>query len=499
MASELKLYLQPLNASKWPRSFGPESLSKAFAPAISLPLSHPGSSDVLAAALDCGYGNILSFLGLPPAAAPAPGSTGMSLITKAEWKELGTYIYSKANLLGDAFGITGGIAGAPHCINVFSFAPQLEKSEKTSFSYFLGMVYARYALEQAIAVLPGHVHVHRILHFHTSATAPIKISGVAAALTSSSNPDFLVELSNGSWGLLEAKGTLDGRNTRHLKTAVGQVEKYPQVHFWVPAPPPAPAPGAPAAIAQLLNIKLKAISYAYVQAGNLQVEYIDPDEDDDPVERVRRGDAEAVPVFMPAADCLRFLQACGHFANQAEDGGEAEQYMHWTRFKDGLWLGLPNEMWSRFDNLVALMTLFEAVFGNGCVESCAPLIEESSVDFDVRFSEEAIFRLRRLAGDEAFPFHQHASGLLARVGASRRSNEAIRLGAFAQDVAGPKTASGMIANLNDLLHSLRKYSYLKFGDESDRHTRFLSNGLCIADDAGRQFLDSNPLSDIRRF
>ncbi|HHA2973434.1 TPA: hypothetical protein ACOFD8_000752 [Stenotrophomonas maltophilia] len=488
MASELKLYLQPLNASKWPLSYDHAHVAAAFAPPSLSPLPHPHAVDTLLAALDCGYGNILAFLG-PPAAVPAPAFTNMGLTTKAEWVQLGRYIYSKVNLLGDIFGTTV-VAGAP-CVNALPFVPQLEKNEKGSFSYFLGMVYARHALEQVVIAAPAAPgFVSRILHFHTGQGGPIQIQGLPFPLVGAAKdaPDFLVQLNNATWGLLEAKGSLGARVNKKLEEAQQQVDQYPMVNFSVGG-------GTPA----LLAISFCAISYAYVQNGNLQVEYIDPEPDNDALERVRRGDAWANPVFMPAADCLSFLQACGHFGSQAEDGGEAEQYMHWTRFKDGLWLGLPNGIWSRFDKLVALMTLFEAVFGNGCVESCAPLIEESSVDFDVRFSEEAIFRLHRLADDEAFPFHQHASGLLARVGASRRSNEAIRLGAFAQDVAGPKTASGMIANLNGLLHSLRKYSYLKFGDEPDLHTRFLSNGLCIADDAGRQFLDSNPLPDIRRF
>lgn len=488
MASELKLYLQPLNASKWPMNYDHAHVAAAFAPPSLSPLPHPHAVDILFAALDCGYGNILAFLG-PPAAVPAPGFANMGLTTKAEWKQLGTYIYSKVNLLGDIFGTTV-VAGAP-CVNALSFVPQLEKNEKGSFSYFLGMVYARHALEQAVVaapVVPGFVS--RILHFHTAQGGPIQIQGLPFPLVGAATdaPDFLVQLGNGTWGLIEAKGSLGKRENSTLAKAQQQVVQYPMVNFSVGG-------GAPA----LLAISFCAISYAYVENGNLQVEYIDPEPDNDPLERVRRGEALANPIFMPAADCLRFLQACGHFASQAEDGGKAERYMHWTRFKDALWLGLPKEMWSRFDKLVALMTLFEAVFGKRCVNNCTPLIAGSSVDFEVTFTKRAIDRLHRLAGDEAFPFHQHASGVLARVGASRRSNEAIRLGAFAQDVADPKNASGMIANLNELLHSLRRYSYLKFGDESDRHTRFLSNGLCIADDAGRLFLDSNPLPDIRRF
>lgn len=479
MASVLKLYLQPPGVPKWPGKFGQNAVAAFFGPPLVSALPHPIAPSIASAAMDCGFGNVLAF--------PGPGFAGMNLVGAADWGQLAKYSDGKRKLLVNAFDVA--ITPTGPSITTFRFTPQLEKSEKSNFGYFLGMIYARYALEQATSLQPGALHVNRILHFHTSATAPIQISGVAPTpFTNAANPDFLIELSDGSWGLLEAKGTLGIRRASQLKTAASQVSKYAQVNFSV-------GPAAPVVI----PIKFTAISYTYVRNGDLQVEYLDPEEDDDPIQRVRLGKAEAVPVFMPAADCLRFLQACGHFASQAEDGGEAEQYMRWTRFKDGLWLGLPNGIWSRFDKLVALMTVFEAVFGNGCVESCAPLIEESSVDFDVRFSEEAIFRLRRLADDEAFPFHQHASGLLARVDASRRSNEAIRLGEFAKDVADPKSANGMIENLNGLLHSLRKYSYLKHGDEPDLHTRFLSNGLCIADDAGRQFLDSTPLPDIRRF
>lgn len=489
MASLLKLYLQPLNLPKWPLSYAHEDVAFAFAPPVVSPLPHPHSVDTLLAALDCGYGKILTFLALPPGAVPAPGFTNLSLTTKAEWEQLGTYIYGKVELLGDIFGTP--VPPGPACVNTLSFVRQLEKNEKGSFSYFLGMVYARYALEQAILVAPAVPgFVSRILHFHTGQGGPIHIQGLPFPTVGAATdaPDFLVQLNNGTWGLIEAKGSLGNRKNSTLAEAQQQVVQYPMVNFSLGG-------GAPA----LLAVSFCAISYAYVENGNLQVEYIDPELDNDPLERVRRGEALANPIFMPAADCLRFLQACGHFASQADDGGEAELYMHWTRFKDGLWLGVPKQMWSNFEKLTALMTLFEAVFGKGCVNSSATLIEGSSVDFEVTFTRMARTRLQRLADDEVFIFHQHASLLLAQVDASRDSNEAIRLGAFAQDVADPKRASGMIANLNELLHSLRKYSYLKFRDESDRRTRFLSNGLCIADDAGRQFLDSNPLPNIERF
>lgn len=488
MASVLKLYLQPLNAPNWPPEYTHATMAAAFAPPAISPLPHPHAVDILFAALDCGYGNVLAFLG-PPGALPGPGFASMGVMTKADWKALGTYIYGKVTLLGDIFGTAAG-AGGP-CVNTLPFVRKLEKNEKGSFSYFLGMVYARYALEQAVVAAPAVPgFVSRILHFHTAQGGPIQIQGlpmppVAGAADA---PDFLVQLNNGTWGLLEAKGSLGGRANSTFHKAQQQVQQYPMVNFSVGI-------GAPA----LLAINFFAISYAYVENGNLQVEYIDPEPDSDPLERVRRGEALANPIFMPAADCLRFLQACGHFASQAEDGGEAERYMRWTRSKDGLWLGVPKDMWNSFEKLADLMTLFQAVFGKGCVNSCAPLIGSNSIDFEVTFTRMATTRLQRLADDEAFIFNQDASRLLARVDASRHSNEAIKLGEFARDVADPASANGMIQSLNRLLNSLRRLSELKVGDKRERYIKLLSNGLCIADDAGRRYLDVDPPSNTERF
>ncbi|WP_094001539.1 hypothetical protein [Stenotrophomonas sp. CC120222-04] len=478
MASLLKLYLQPPGLPKWPGTYAQNAVAAFFGPPFVSALPHPIAPSIASAAMDCGFGNVLAF--------PGPGFAGMNLAGAAGWMQLAKYSESKRNLLVNAFD--AAITPTGPSVTTFPFTPQLEKSEKSNFGYFLGMIYARYALEQATSLQPGALNVNRVLHFHTSATAPIQISGVAPPLMNAANPDFLIELSDGSWGLLEAKGTLGVRRASQLKTAASQVSKYAQVNFSV-------GPAAPVVI----PVKFTAISYAYVQNGDLQVEYLDPEEEDDPIQRVRLGRAEAVPLFMPAADCLRFLQACGHFASQAEDGGEAERYMHWTRFKDGLWLGVPKQMWNSFEKLSALMTLFEAVFGKGCVNSSATLIEGSSVDFEVTFTRMARTRLQRLADDEVFIFHQHASRLLAQVDASRDSNEAIRLGAFAKDVAHPKSANGMIESLNGLLHSLRKLSEAKLSDQPRRYIKLLSNGLCIADDAGRRYLDVDPPSNTERF
>lgn len=233
MASELKLYLQPLNASKWPLSYDHAHVAAAFAPPSLSPLPHPHAVDTLFAALDCGYGNILAFLG-PPAAVPAPGFTNMGLTTKAEWEQLGTYIYSKVNLLGDIFGTTV-VAGAP-CVNALPFVPQLEKNEKGSFSYFLGMVYARYALEQVVIAAPAAPgFVSRILHFHTGQGGPIQIQGLPFPLVGAAKdaPDFLVQLNNATWGLLEAKGSLGARVNKKLEEAQQQVDQYPMVNFSV--------------------------------------------------------------------------------------------------------------------------------------------------------------------------------------------------------------------------------------------------------------------------
>ncbi|MFB5855844.1 hypothetical protein WAB97_008390 [Stenotrophomonas maltophilia] len=478
MASVLKLHLLPLGVPKWPGQYTQNAVAAFFGPPHVAALPHPIAPAIGFAAMDCGYGNVL--------ALPALGFAGMNLVGVADWVQLAKYLESKRNLLISAFD--AAISPAGPCVTTFPFMAQLEKSEKSSVGYFLGMIYARYALEKALSLQAGALQVNRILHFHTGATAPITISGIAPPFANAANPDFLIELSDGSWGLLEAKGTLGVRRASQLKTAAGQVSKYAQVNFSV-------GPAAPVVI----PVKFTAISYAYVRNGDLQVEYLDPEEDDDPIERVRLGKAEAVPVFMPAADCLRFLQACGHFASQADDGGEAGRYMHWARFKDGLWLGVPNDMWNSFEKLADLMTLFQAVFGKGCVNSCAPLIGANSIDFEVTFTRMASTRLQRLADDEAFIFNQDASRLLARVDTSRHSNEAIRLGEFAKDVANPASANAIIQNLNGLLNSLRRLSELKLGDERERYIKLLSNGLCIADDAGRKYLDADPPSNTERF
>ena len=377
MTSELTIFCKPGPA--WPTSFDPSAL-KTYCPSFKTvqPLPRPASLRMLLLAQDMGYGTVVGWL--------FGGPTPMPLASFQEWMNLASFLWHRSLITNTLF--------KPGTTQLAVFAHSLEMNDRTAATYFLGMIYARYGLQQALkeyafgGTAPGKVTVKHILHFKTLERSSLMIQPQPAvtAFANALNPDFLVQLSTGQWMILEAKGSIAPRSTTPLREGSNQVHKYNDVTLVHTG----------SGSSTSATISYRAVSYCYADgAGELQAEFIDPENEADPMDLIKQG-AAVLTLFMPAVDCQRLLKAGASF--EALCGGAPLQEVDdaiWCAVDDGSALGIPKVLFERRYALATAMSIFDAVLSPSCYSETRYTDEYQ--DIEMLFNDSAGYNLRDTA------------------------------------------------------------------------------------------------------
>lgn len=181
------------------------------APTAALPLATPISPKLYAAALDSGYGT---------------NSVDLLNSTPTDWINLGDYLLLRLKM------VLSVLDQSPTGVwNKTGFAGKLESNESGANAYALGMIFCRCAIEEW-----GNAHGYgvpkRFWHYKVATHAAVNLTGQTNPKhAKKQNPDFVVEMGNGAWAAVEAKGTLAPSCPSTLKTGLGQAHKYQAISF----------------------------------------------------------------------------------------------------------------------------------------------------------------------------------------------------------------------------------------------------------------------------
>ncbi|GJH12671.1 MULTISPECIES: hypothetical protein [Caballeronia] len=320
----------------------PADFRAQFGPAAppTLPLPSPSLSkpQLLADALDCGYGR-----NIPP--MPSLSAAEQSALQK----HLRTQLNLTLTLLKQSQPPLGDWVLRP-------FAPILEKTAKTTDSFALGMLYARVAT-RLWGQARGFGSIVEFWHYGVLASnAANFMSGV---LWEEENPDFLVKFANGLWACVEAKGALSDKDNAVLKKGLSQACKLAAVK-WQHGSAATPSIVYPAEHAC-------SMTYFEPTSNALQVMFMDP-----PAEAVDAPPEEpkGPRLFKDGGDFLRWAQALEQFEDLASSSDApvpvelqrlGAHRFDWASFpgEQDMWVGIPRNMRQHSEQLNSALVILE--------------------------------------------------------------------------------------------------------------------------------------------
>ena len=301
--------------------------------AVALP-APPLSATLLNAALNTGYGS-----------TPAE----MTGLGPPDWKSLQSYLKARLGMMLSTLDETL----TPPDVRLSPILEVLESSEKLHMAYLLGSVMCRVATDAWATAHNPPLQVNRFWHWKVARDAAVNLdSKVQKGKGKVSNPDFIFQLSNGSWFAAEAKGSYGGESWTELSSGLEQASKFSRIAFY------------DLAAHQVVRSSMKGFTctLAHFKKGQLQVAHVDPPIDaggNDAPQSNQNGIPEWPPLILAViADLVCFEQALSQFENltlhsYTTQPGWAEDQLaevNWRVLReseqegDRLYIGLPTQI-----------------------------------------------------------------------------------------------------------------------------------------------------------
>jgi hypothetical protein len=287
-----------------------------------LPLP-PLAINMLAAAINCGYGN-------------TPGEM-VTPLNFPWWPDLQKYLTARLHLL---MSLLDEVSAPPN-VRCTPFAPLVETTEIGDMSTLLGMLLCRVATERWAAKFRKGSKVVRFWHWKvTRDAATCMDSQVRPGIRDVNNPDFIYQLEDG-WYTTEAKGTFGAEDWSDLRKGLEQARKFDAIAF---------NDLSANAIVQAPVIGFSCTMAYFDKQAELQVTHLDPPNQ-------RRERSNSLKIVKEFADLVCFERAFAQFYLLSDPvllkRGSFVQHlpeMEWRRLRHGseaaepIYLGMPKVM-----------------------------------------------------------------------------------------------------------------------------------------------------------